>query len=897
LDRRPALSQLCLIKMSTSTQIESNREGKKSERSARESIKRILGNVGAREVGIFLGFCLLTGVMTWPWILHLRNAVADKGDPYMIAWTLWWDFHQTFHNPLHLFDANVFYPYRYTLAFSENDYGIALLCFPLFAMGLRPLTVSAIATFLGFAFSGYGAFRLTRTLTGSKSSAWLAGIIFAFIPYRFHLLSHLHYLFAGWIPLLCEALILFFRKPTWGRASWLGVAFLMNALSCVSWFLMTVIPLGLTFTVLMFANRERMRDRQFWLRGAVAIGWALILFSPFLITYYRVSVLYGFRWQWWEFAFNSASPIHWLKSDPRNKLWHRMGESISSGNMLFPGLLAPLLAIAALRLRQGKKQDAMSLMKRRVIVGLDIVIVLAAVVGVIALGYSAWNFTFSGRRILRLDEKSVRHALIIIVLAASLRLVLMGPSIISRLRQRWRSAGKTNRLQYGLPILIGSIWMVWGFLASLGSRVFFIRWLHDYLLLFQSIRIPSRAAMVCYVGLAVLAGIGGAQIATRAQDVFRRRHAGTIALLLIAAACLFELRAAPLQVEKGEVDTSALAQRLAQTQMKGGLVELPSDPSMHRDFYMLRAADHERPLVNATSSFISPLTEKINQAAGGKMDIKFMDLLEQIPASYLAIHNDRLPAGQRVDYESFLARQIVFGRLRFINRFDGHDDLYAVVKNEPAAKSEAAPPFEISIYDWGEKIREDPVNILARPLECQLLYRVLFAESAKLPQYAEFLPTLESLATGVKLGSDEETNQFEQNLKRFLNEGRDDSASPEVDDEKYVDRLISNAGIDVDSKERTNLIQLLSSRQETRAGVLLKIANNPRFIEKENERSLLLLHYFGYLRRNPGDSPDRDLRGFNFWLRDLEQEHDTKKLGPAFANSIEYQQIKGQTKR
>src|SRR5689334_21160329 len=122
----------------------------------------------ARQILIFIAFCALTGMMTWPWILHLRDAVADKGDTYMIAWTLWWDFHQTFHNPLYLFDANVFYPYRYTLAFSENDFGIAILFFPLFAIGLRPLTVHAIATFLAFAFSGYGSFRLTRTLTGSE---------------------------------------------------------------------------------------------------------------------------------------------------------------------------------------------------------------------------------------------------------------------------------------------------------------------------------------------------------------------------------------------------------------------------------------------------------------------------------------------------------------------------------------------------------------------------------------------------------------------------------------------------------------------------------------------------------------------------------------------------------
>ena len=877
--------------MSTSRQIESKHSAKNGERSTRTSAQRILCSAGAREVGIVLGFCLLTGLMTWPWIMHLRDAVADKGDPYMIAWTLWWDFHQTFHNPLHLFDANIFYPYRYTLAFSENDYGIAVLFFPLFAMGLRPLTVSAIATFLGFAFSGYGAFRLTRTLTRANAAAWLAGIIFAFIPYRFHLLSHLHYLFAGWIPLVCEALILFFRKPTWGRASWLGAAFLMNALSCVSWFLMTVIPLGLTFSVLLFANKERMRDRQFWIRGAVAMSCALVLFSPFLITYSRVSVLYGLRWQPWEFAFNSALPIHWLKSDPRNKLWHQMGASIPGGHMLFPGLLTPLLAFAALRWRSCKQPGA-RLLKRRVIIGLNIVIILSVVCAVIAFGYGAWNLTVSGHRILRLDEKSLRHALIVIIVAVFVRLVLTLPSIVTRLRQRLNNVDEAKRLKHRLPIVIGSIWMVWGFLASLGANVFLIRWLHDYFLLFQSIRIPSRAAMVCYVGLAVLGGIGGAQIATRIQVLFRRRYAKTIVLLLIAAACLFELRAAPLQIDKGEVDTSALAQRLTQTQMKGGLVELPSDPSMNRDFYMLRAADHERPLVNATSSFISAVTEKINQASSGKIDPKFIDLLEQIPTSYLVIHNDRLPAGQRVDYESFLARQIVSGRLRFINRFEGHDDLYAVVKNEPGAKPEAAPPFEISIYDWGEKIREDPVSILARPLESQILYRVLLAESGKVPQYAEFLPRLESLATGIKLGSDDETKQFEQNLKQVLNERRGENVFANVDDEKYVDRLISNAGISLDQTERTNLIQLLSGRQDTRAGVLLKIANDPRLIEKENERSLLLLHYFGYLRRNPGDPPDRDLRGFNFWLQDLAVNHDTKKLPVAFANSPEYRRIR-----
>jgi len=71
-----------------------------------------------RDVLILIAFFMMTAVITWPWITSMRNAVADVGDPYMIAWTLWWDYHQTFTNPLNLFHANVFYPYKYTLAFS-----------------------------------------------------------------------------------------------------------------------------------------------------------------------------------------------------------------------------------------------------------------------------------------------------------------------------------------------------------------------------------------------------------------------------------------------------------------------------------------------------------------------------------------------------------------------------------------------------------------------------------------------------------------------------------------------------------------------------------------------------------------------------------------------------------
>ena len=102
---------------------------------------------------VFLAFCAFTAALTWPYVLHLRDAVADTGDPYFVSWVLWWDYYQTLTDPLHRFHSNLFFPFHYTLAFTEHSYGIALPFFPLYALGFRPLTVHAVAGNLnGFNF-------------------------------------------------------------------------------------------------------------------------------------------------------------------------------------------------------------------------------------------------------------------------------------------------------------------------------------------------------------------------------------------------------------------------------------------------------------------------------------------------------------------------------------------------------------------------------------------------------------------------------------------------------------------------------------------------------------------------------------------------------------------------
>ena len=567
--------------------------------------------------------------------------------------------------------------------------------------------------------------------------------------------------------------------------------------------------------------------------------------------------------------------------------------------MLFPGLLAPLLAMAALQF--GPQTSARMRIERRLLQLLDFIIVAAAIIAALAIGYGDRIYKVFGLRVLRLTDRSVSEAAAVLLVAIGLKVGLWLTSLIRR-RRELSLAGRANlandpKFTFREAIGVGAIWAVAGFLSSLGANFFFNRWLHDYLLLFQSIRLPSRAAMVCYLGLAVLAGIGALRLADGLGKLVSHRHLKAGVFVVIALAFLFELHASPLRIERGEVDPSTLALRLRQTPMSGGLVELPSTESdVNRHFYMLRAADHGRPLVNATSSFTSPLTDQINKMTVGTIAPNFIDLLEKIPASYLVIHNDRLLPGWQTEYEVFLTRALVSGRLRFINRFDGHDDLYALVKNEPEAKSEATLPFSLTSRELSALIREDPVNVVAvSPAKFQTLYRIYLASEAAMPRYAEFMKDAESITRGVILESEDQDQIIDDNLRKFAETWRRTNSFVrsfgQLTEMQFVDKLLTNAGIKIDASERTTLIDDLANHRETRAGALLKIANDERFVEKENDRSLLLLHYFGYLRRNPGDPPDSDLRGFNFWLRELAQHHDAGKISSAFKSSIEYHLI------
>jgi hypothetical protein len=658
-----------------------------------------LGRPIIHDLLVFLAFILATVLMTWPWALHLRDAVPDTGDPYAISYLLWWDYHQTFHAPLRLFEATFLFPYHSTLAFGEYNYGVSLLCFPLFFFGLRPLTVYSVASFLSFPLTGYGMFRLARTLSTSRGIAWVAGIIVAFLPFRFHHLAHLHLNFFVWSLLLFEALILFARQRSWPRAIWLGFVFLMHALTCMTWLLLTIIPLVVSTLLLLDRNRA-WRDIQFWKRAGISLGIVMVMLLPFLLPVRRVAIEHGFLRSRQEVAHYSAGLINWLAVDERTRFWHGLGAPTAGTEMvLFPGLLAPLLAMGAFFLAPARKGRApgpkvLSLPKRIIVHSLDAIAIGAGAVVLLSLGNQVFKLSLFGN--LTLQATGLQKAIAIVFVAFLIRWLIAYPAVLRRwfggdsnLRDSFKSAQRSELFGHAL------VWMAIGFAGSFGLNFFFHKLLYDYMPLFRGMRAATRWAMICYVGLALLAGLGAYRFSERIRRRFPRLK--TAGYVLIIAAVLVELHATPLAMVRGAVDPDAISIDLKNRTMQGGILELPIGDGDH--VYMLRAADHLHRIVNGRYSFVPPLQLEIEALTKSRpIPDRLFDIIEEIPVSYVTVHRDFIGSDDLPWIEDFLTRGLGNGRLRFIKSFPAATtedpnqtvDLYAVVKIEPNVQAEAA---------------------------------------------------------------------------------------------------------------------------------------------------------------------------------------------------------------
>jgi hypothetical protein len=296
------------------------------------------------HIPLLLGVALVI-VNTWPLLPRLdRIGRADAPDGQYALWQATWVARAIVTDPLHVYDANIFFPHRATLAFSEPSLLAGVMGVPAYVATKSPYATHNLAVLGYFLLSFVSAFALGRYVTGERLPAIACGMAFAFSPYMFARTAQLPMLGTFALPLCLLALHRFVDAPSIRNAAAIGVALFLQALSCGYYTVFAVLIVGLGM-IYFGAQDGRWRSAAYWRFGAIAAAIAIALCLPIFWPHLRLAQAQGFSRPMSEAYQFSADWRAWFASSAWAHRW--MLPLLGSWNeVLFPGFIPVVLGVA-----------------------------------------------------------------------------------------------------------------------------------------------------------------------------------------------------------------------------------------------------------------------------------------------------------------------------------------------------------------------------------------------------------------------------------------------------------------------------------------------------------------------------------------------------------------------
>jgi len=590
------------------------------ERKAREGRKEHIGVAGSAGMA-FLLYLALTMVMTWPLARGLTHDIpGDFGDPLFTSWVLSWD---ATHLGRGWWSANIFAPQPLALAYSEHFLPQALQVLPIYAVTKNPILCYNLLFLSTFALAGLGMFLLGRELTGSVTAGLVAGLAFAFAPYRIANIPHLQVLSSAWMPFVLFGLHRHFAtgglRPLAGAAA----AWLVQNLSC-GYYLLFFTPIVVLYIAWELTRRGLWTDGRALMRSGAAVAIVLAATAPFLLPYVELRQLGFSPRSLAETRRFSADVYAYFTADPNLRLWGSIAQAWPRAEgLLFPGLTIAVLAIAGAMYQgpagagHGLESGAGGHRGRGAALSFAGIAALAVIVALL-LGYSI--------RLPGIKVTSLSRVLGFCAIAGG---IALGISRDARERaRRWLLS----------PAGIFSAVTLFAFVMSLGPEVHAMGrsvattnlYAAFYALVpgFDGVRVPARYAMIVTLGLAGLAALGVAAVDRR-----HRPRAGLVAGALI----LIEAFAVPMPINQNATDykqpgltplppsvavgaaASEVYRFVAQLPAAAVLLELPLGEPAFDVRYMFYSTLHWKRLVNGYSggfpSSYEMLTESLKDAS------------------------------------------------------------------------------------------------------------------------------------------------------------------------------------------------------------------------------------------------------------------------------------------
>ena len=612
-------------------------------------------------------FLVLTVAMTWPVATRLNTHVTPGQQPaisvaYLNLWTLAWNHHWFKAQAENYWDANQFYPHQKTLAYSEPQFGMGLLTFPLTYLGVN--TILAYNLLLLFFVWGAGMavyalcwylFRTCQKKSVNTHSAeyynylWAAavtaGILYGFHFYTFAEMGVLQLVATLFPPVTFLGLHQFFNSNRWSDAFLFYVGFLGCWYTCAYYGLF--LSVFVACFVIKFGYQKVLElESKTLIRGAVTAAITLVCLVPLIV------------------GMQSAKTAMELS---RPKLIVRILSTVLSDYLRIPQnswLYGKILDI-------GNPDRG---------IFLGVLLLCLAATGAISI--------FKARAPKHIADKQLADR---------------------RIKQRIQTALFPQHYGFFYIFMAGfAFWLSFGMALTptnaTGLGVYrIIAWLSPYNLLYQfvpgfsSIRSSYRFSIFCTLFLAVLAGWGILWLSQRAG-----KRWGTITVLLLLTATLFELWPSPLRlvkVPRSIEELPPIYQHLKKLPADATLIELPlargnserqietqARAVYYSTFHWLR-------ITNGYSGFTPLANVQLNKIIAESTAETVLEAFKTIGIEYILTHEDKLNKNEKQKL------RILEGKELTLLAREKKNQLYKVNFNSTEAKAPLPNVTALTFYE------------------------------------------------------------------------------------------------------------------------------------------------------------------------------------------------------
>ena len=596
------------------------------------------------SLAAFIAYCALSIVMTWPLALGLaRDVPGDLGDSLLNMWILSWGVE---HVPRLLtgtlawaefWNGNIFHPEPLALTFSEHLFGQTLQMLPVYWLTGNIILCYNVTFILTFALSAFGTYLLVRDLTGDHRAAFLAGLVYGFLPYRIASVPHVQVMSSQWMPFALYGLNRWVSTPNAdkslprhssqgsARAAAGGTAALvMQNWSC-GYYLLYFAPFVPLFVLHRMWTSNKLGDLRTWIGLCASAAATLALTLPFLFPYAEAQRRFGMERPFGEVVQDSANVWSYVTASENVWLWGKSLRFYPHGEgETFLGFVPWVLAIVGLGrlvvsrvwdgggpgqdLKTSRRQD----LKTRAIRVLTALLLFAVVSQFIALMsavlFGGFEFNILG---IAISARTPQRLLLQFVIALAL---LLG---ISPRARRVSLELARSPFAFFAAATILAMWLSLGPLPNAGqahvSGLGLYGLLYDYVPGFNGVRVPARYAMIAGLFLAVLSGFGVAAL----------RRGGSLdppIAVLLGLLILIEGAAIPMEMNRTwggreatppprvypAAQAPSVYQQIAALPAGTAITEFPFGDPAWEIRYVYYAGVHFKPITNGYSGAFPP---------------------------------------------------------------------------------------------------------------------------------------------------------------------------------------------------------------------------------------------------------------------------------------------------